>query len=271
MKKLLSIIFVFLFLFSACKKQSSIEETTTKSYPETSTNKTLGDLTTRYSDITETITNSTQSTTQKKHTVDNTNNNSDSYEENVQNSSPVYIFIGLDELKEVKNAYDSMTADDFQEYMENEHTDTYMTGMWDYENSTALLDEMCSTYVPVLDNNPNNLSEFAFYWKSNCIDQLIIFDGDERVSVIANTAKNPRTKELNLGEEAIYISQKNIEKDGFTARLHEVENADYPFFAEIIIDGTYIILRSGGIDTMEEFEKCFNRLTFVQIDDLLNE
>ncbi len=271
MKKLLSIIFVFLFLFSACKKQSSIEETTTKSYPESSANKTLGDLTTRYSDITETITNSTQSATKNNDIVNITDNNSNSSEENVQNSGPMYIFIGLDELREVKKAYDSMAADDFQMYMENEHIDTYMTGMWDYESSTALLNEMCSTYVPVLDNNPDNLSEFAFYWKSNCIDQLIIFDGDERVSVIANTAKNPRTKELNLGEEAIYISQKNIEKDGFTARLHEVENADYPFFAEINIDGTYIILRSGGIDTMEDFEKCFNRLTFVKIDDLLNE
>ena len=271
MKKLLSIMFVFLFLFSACNKQSSLEETTTKSYPESSANKTFGDLTTGYYDITETITNSTQSTTERNQTIDITSNASNSHEENVQNSSPVYIFIGLDELREVKKAYDTMTADDFQAYMEAEHLDTYMTGMWDYENSTALLDEMCSTYVPVLDNNPNNLSEFAFYWKSHCIDQLIIFDGDERVSVIANTANNPKTKELNLGEDAIYISHKNIEKDGFTARLHKVENADYPFFAEIIIDDTYIILRSCGIDTMEDFEKCFNRLTFVKIGDLLNE
>ena len=121
MKRLLSIIFVFLFLFSACKKQSSTEETTTEFYPETSSNKTSDELTTRYSDITETITNSTQSTTEKNSALDITSNDSNSHEENVQNSSPVYIFIGLDELKEVKNAYDSMTADDFLEYMENEH------------------------------------------------------------------------------------------------------------------------------------------------------
>ena len=83
------------------------------------------------------------------------------------------IFIGFDELKEIKKAYDTMTEDDFQAYMETEHIDTYMTGMWDYESSTAILNEMCSTYVPVLDNNPSNLSELAFYWQIHQIDQLV--------------------------------------------------------------------------------------------------
>ena len=271
MKKLLSIIFVFLFLFSACKKQSATEESTTELYTESSTTKFFDDSTTRRFGTTENISSSAQATPSQNQTVNFASNASDSQEENFQNSSPVYILIGLDELKEVKEAYDSMEADEFQKYMENEHIDTFMTGMWDYESSTALLDEMCSTYVPVLDNDPNNLSDFAFYWKVNQIDQLIIFNGDERVSVITNTPKNSGTKDFNLGEEAVYISQKNIEKDGFTARLHEVENADYPFFAEIIIGDTYIILRSGGIDTMEDFERCFNRLSFVKIRDLLNE
>lgn len=268
MRKILSFLFVFLFLFSACKKQPFNEVTTSESNQETITNKFFDEITTRFSDLTEAIINTTRSADEKN---DITENKSELSDENEQHSSPVYIFIGLDELKDVKNAFDEMEADDFQTYMETEHIDTYMTGMWDYESSASLLDEMCSTYVPVLDNNPDNLSDFAFYWKNNCIDQLIIFGGDKRVSVISNTAKYSGAKELNLGEEAIYISQKNIEKDGFTARLHEVENADYNFFAEIIIGDTYIILRGMGFDTMEDFEECFNRLTFIKIDDLINQ
>ena len=273
MKKLLSIIFVFLFLFSACKKQSSIEETTTKSYPETSTNKTHSDLTTRYSDITETESNLTQATTENNQTVDITSNTSNSSEENIQNSSPMIIFIGLDELKEVKEAYDSMTADDFQEYMENEHTDTYMTGMWNYENSTALFDELCSTYVPVLDNNSDNLSEFAFYWEINQIDQLVNFNSPQRASAIINTSESTKEKNLPFTNVKVTLAE-SIVKDNYTINIYDkVEKniADIEFYAEVIFEDTYIVFRSADIETAEEFSQQLNRLTFVKIGDLLNE
>ena len=272
MKKLLSIIFVFLFLFSACKKQSSIEETTTKSYPETSTNKTHGDLTTRYSDITETVSNLTQATTENNQTVDITSNTSNSSEENIQNSSPMIIFIGLDELKEVKEAYDSMTADDFQEYMENEHTDTYMTGMWNYENSTALFDELCSTYVPVLDNNSDNLSEFAFYWEINQIDQLVYFNSPQRASAIIYTSESTKEKNLPFTNVKVTLAE-SIVKDNYTINIYDkVEKniADIEFYAEVIFEDTYIVFRSADIKTAEEFSQQLNRLTFVKIGDLLN-
>lgn len=273
MKKLLSIIFVFLFLFSACKKQSSIEETTTKSYPETSTNKTHGDLTTRYSDITETVSNLTQATTENNQTVDITSNTSNSSEENIQNSSPMIIFIGLDELKEVKEAYDSMTANDFQEYMENEHTDTYMTGMWNYENSTALFDELCSTYVPVLDNNSDNLSEFAFYWEINQIDQLVYFNSPQRASAIIYTSESTKEKNLPFTNVKVTLAE-SIVKDNYTINIYDkVEKniADIEFYAEVIFEDTYIVFRSADIETAEEFSQQLNRLTFVKIGDLLNE
>lgn len=271
MKRLLSILFVFLFLFSACKKQPLNEETTTKSNFESLTNEKIDEMTTNFSYPKENITNPTQLTNHKNDIVDITYNGSNVSEEKIQNSSPMIVFIGLNELKEVKKAYDTMSADNFQVYMENEHVDTYMTGMWDYESSTDLLDEMCSTYVPVLDNNSYNLSEIAFYWQSNSIHQLIIFDGEKRASVIVNTVENTKPKELNFEEEAICVSEKTIEKDNYTACLYEYKNTDYRFYAEISVDNTYIILRSNWVDSMEDFEECFNRLTFVKIGDLLSE
>lgn len=273
MKKLLSIIFVFLFLFSACKKQPPLEDTVTKSYPKLSINNTHGDLTTGYSDITETATNSTQSTTEKKQNVDITSDTSISREENIQNSSPMIIFIGLDELKEVKEAYDSMAADEFQEYMKNEHIDTYMTGMWDYKNSTALLDELCSTYVPVPDNNSDSLSEFAFYWEINQIDQLVYFNSPQRASAIIYTSESTKEKNLPFTNVKVTLAE-SIVKDNYTINIYDkVEKNvdDIEFYAEIILENTYIVFRSADIETAEEFSQQLNRLTFTRLGDLISE
>lgn len=273
MKKLLSIIFVFLFLFSACKKQSVTEETTTKSHPELSTNQTHGDLTTRYSDITESVSNSTQATTKKNQTIDFTNNASNSSEENFQTSSPMIIFIGLDEFKKIKEAYDTMTAIDFQEYMETEHIDAYMTGMWDYEKSTTLINELCSTYVPVLDNNSDNLSEFAFYWEINQIDQLVYFNSPQRASAIIYTSESTKEKNLPFTNVKVTLAE-SIVKDNYTINIYDkVEKnvTDIEFYAEVIFEDTYIVFRSADIETAEEFSQQLNRLAFVKIGDLLNE
>lgn len=273
MKKLLSVTFIFLFLFSACKKQSSIEETTTKSFSESLTNQTHSDFAIRYSDITESVSNPTQATTKNEQNVDFTNNASNSHGGNIQNSSPMIIFIGLDELKEVKEAYDSMTAIDFQEYMETEHIDIYMTGMWDYENSTALLNEMCSTYVPVPENNSDNLSEFAFYWEINQIDQLVYFDNSQRSSVIIYTSESNKEKTLPFTNVKVTLAESII-KDNYTINIYDkVEKnvADIEFYAEVIFEDTYIVFRSADIETVEEFSRQLNRLVFVKIGDLLNE
>lgn len=173
MKKILSLTFIFLFLFSACKNQPQSNSTTTKNNPQSSTTERNDALTTKPIDLDKTTNNSTKSETKPKPSQVITQNHEINPTENIQNSSPMIIFIGFDELKEIKKAYDTMTEDDFQAYMETEHIDTYMTGMWDYESSTAILNEMCSTYVPVLDNNPSNLSELAFYWQIHQIDQLV--------------------------------------------------------------------------------------------------
>ncbi len=272
MKKLISIIFIFLFLFSACKKQLSIEETTSKSRPELSKDNTHSDLSTSYSDITENVSNSTQATAKNNQTVEFTSNTSNFHEENIQNSSPMIVFIELDELKEIKKAYDSLTEEDFQNYMENEYVDTYMTGMWDYENSTALIDELCSTYVPVPDNNSDNLSEFAFYWEINQIDQLVYFNSPQRASAIIYTSQSTKEKNLPFTNVKVTLAE-SIVKDNYTINIYDkVEKnlADIEFYAEVIFEDTYIVFRSADIETAEEFSQQLNRLTFVKIGDLIN-
>ena len=76
---------------------------------------------------------------------------------------------------------------------------------------------------------------------------------------------------MEFGEEVEIVSLKTIETDRYIANLYETRNANYKFFGEIIIDDSYIILRSFGIEIMEEFEECFSRLEFKKIGDLMNE
>lgn len=276
MKKFLCLFLLITILFTACKNETpnhteatnnplNISQSETESLSETHTS------TISLSDLTKfdlSISNNTTATQKRGETA---SHKLDKATNNAQESAPMIIFLSLDELKEIKNAFDTMEADEFQTYMEKEHSNACMNGMWDYENSIALLDEMCSTYVPVLDGNTQNVDNISFYQESNSIHQLLIFDNDKRASVIINTSKSTKSKELQLNNEAICISEKTIEKDNYIAHLYEYENADYCFFADVLIDDTYIVLRSNWIETMENFENCFNRLIFVKIDDLLSE
>lgn len=199
------------------------------------------------------------------------NNLTESYSENNQNSAPMVVYATLTDLKEIKSAFDSMQPDEFMDYMENEKFNQYITGMWDYENSKALFDELCATTIPLLDGDEKNFSEIGFYWKNNSIHQLIFFDDVQRVSALIDTVKSTQPKELQLGDDVNFISVKPIDNDNYTAQIYEVENADYSFFADIITDDTYIVLRSHDIQTIEDFESCFARLEFVKIGDLLKE
>ena len=273
MKKILCLFLLITILFTACKNETpnhteatntplNISQNETESLSEIQTNKKpVSDLSKPDLSVSSNIT-----TSQKR--VETTNK---TVTGKTQESAPFIIFLSLDELKEIKNAFDTMEADEFQSYMEKEHPNTCMNGMWDYENSTALLNEMCSTYLPVLDGDAQKLDNISFYQESNKIHQLVVFDENKRASVIVNTVENTEPQKIILGDEASYISEKTIEKDNYIAHLYEYENADYRFFADILIDNTYIVLRSNWIDTMEDFENCFNRLTFVKIGDLLTE
>lgn len=273
MKKLLCILFIFMILFTACTKQPETNQSTVSNEHPSAVKSSITAFFAVKPNKSAAETDITQNslTTFKETNLETTAKKSTSSKEEVQESAPMILFLELSELKEIKHAFDTMEPAEFQTYMEKEHVNTCMNGMWDYESSTALLNEMCSTYVPVLDNDPDNLSEFQFYWERNDIYQLLIFSEEQRASVLIDTVNNTEPKELQFDGEAVCISEKTIERDNYTAHLYEYENADYRFFADLLIDNTYIVLRSGWIDTMEEFEECFNRLTFVKIGDLLNE
>lgn len=189
------------------------------------------------------------------------------------NSAPYIISVVLDELKDIKNAVNTMSEEDFKEYMYENHYGASVNGMNTIENAKFLMEEFEETTIPVLDGDLKNISKLLLYRDSNCIHNLIIYDSEEiqRTSVWIYTVNSTKPKVMEFGEEVEIVSIKTIETDRYTANLYETRNADYKFFGEITVDDSYIILRSFGVEEMEEFEKCFSRLEFRKIGDLLNE
>ncbi len=185
------------------------------------------------------------------------------------NGVPMIMYATFEDLKDIKNEYDTKDSDGFMSYLENEKTKQYMTGMWNYDNASVLINELCSTVVPLLDCNIDNFGEIAFYWESYSVYQLIMFDESKRVLVSIDTVNSTQPKELQLGVDAEFVTVKDVQNDCYSAKLYEVKNADYLFFADIYVEDTYIVLKTMNIETFEEFEACFARLEFVKIGDLL--
>ena len=189
------------------------------------------------------------------------------------NSAPFIIPVVLDELKDIRNILSFMQEDDFREYMYENHYGAFVNGMYTIENAKLLMKEFEETTIPVLDGDVENVSKLLLYRDSNCIHNLIIYDSEEiqRTSVLVYTVNHTEQNAMNFTEDVEFVSIKNIENDKYAAKLYETNIADCKFFAEITIDGSYIVLRSGGIEEMKEFEECFSRLEFRKIGDLLDE
>lgn len=189
------------------------------------------------------------------------------------NSGPYIISVVLDELKDIRNAVNTMQEDDFKEYMYENHYGAIVNGMNTIEKAKVLMEEFEETTIPVLDGDAKNVSKLLLYRDYHCIDQLIIYDSEEiyRTSVWIYTVDSEKSEVLEFGEEVEIVSTETIETDKYTAKLYETRNADYKFFGEITVDNSYIVLRSFGMEEMKEFEECFSRLEFIKIGDLMNE
>ena len=194
-------------------------------------------------------------------------------DKNEHGSMPRIISATIDDLNAIRNAADTMSQEEYNTYMISNYSGYYIDGMHGLESTKTILEEFEKTTIPVLDGNEKNVSKLLLYRDSHCIDQLIIYDSEEiyRTSVWIYTVDSEKSEVLEFGEEIEIVSTETIETDRYTAKLYETRNADYKFFGEITVDDSYIVLRSFGMEKMEEFEECFSRLEFIKIGDLMNE
>lgn len=272
MKKLIYLLLIVTFVFASCNSPSEPETTKSSLISETKVNVTLTqkNITKKEENTSsESTTNSVISTTKK---TDNRYNKKPT--ENIQNSSPMIAYFTLSDLKEVKQAYDTMDANDFMAYMENEKFELYIQGFGEsYENSCILIEELCNTTLPVLDGNSQNVSELAFYWQINQIDQLIFFDETKRASVIIYTPNSTETKALPFTDVGVSL-ENTFKVNGYTINIYDKvkkETSDIEFYAEVISDDIYMVFRSADILSVDDFSTELNKLEFIKINDLLEQ
>lgn len=176
----------------------------------------------------------------------------------------------LDELSSIKNAIDSAKPGEAPDFIWNIHNRLSLIDMTDYESSKRFYDEIASSSVPLIDNDINNFDEVNFYLEDHYFYQLDVFDGDKRISSKIFT---PQSNIINVGVYGKNVKKakfkKTIENDGVTADIYFVKEENI-YCADVFVGDTYIFMRSKNISTIEEFEECFLKFTFVKIGDLIN-
>lgn len=270
MKKLVCLLLAVIFIFASCGNPTEADTTEKSTVSEAEINTVSAEesvLQTTYSNVEPNNNTSTTVISATKEAISHLQ--STNRQEEVQNSSPIILYFDLSDLQEIKQAYETMNPDDFMVYMETEKTNIYMTGFEDYESSGNMLKKLSSTTIPLLDGNPDNFPEQAYYPKNDSVDSLVFFDDNRRFIVSAENAEKDSPKGLKLDSESEIISEKALETDAYSATIYEVSNDYYAYFATVEINDSYIVMRSMGIDSVEDFEECFKRLQFVKIGDLL--
>lgn len=272
MKKLVCLLLAVIFIFASCGNPTEADTTEKSTVSEAEINTVSAEesiLQTTYSNVEPNDKTSTTVISATKEAISHLQ--STNRQEEVQNSSPIILYFDLSDLQEIKQAYETMNPDDFMVYMETEKIEIYMTGFEDYESSENMLEKLSSTTIPLLDGNPDNFPEQAYYSQNDRLDSLVFFDDNKRFIVTVEDAEKDTSNELELDSESKIISEKILETEEYSATIYEVINDYYSYFATVKINGSYIVMRSMGIDSVEDFEECFNRLEYVKIGDLLEQ
>jgi len=272
MKKTIIILSVMVLLFMvACSKQIVEEPSTTSGFDtHIDSNKAETSLTEKIkSEITEFTENGTSKV---KEYLEKTSTTVQSVSQKDTEDVPPYMLtVDLNDLKQIKTAVETMDEAEFTEYMSENFASEVINGMDTIESTKQILNELEETYIAVLDGKEDNVSMLSFYLEKNEIYQLVSFDDKYRMSSSSYTAQSTRQKSLKFVENSSVADSWVAEKEGFSANLYRLENSDYPFLADVLIEDTYIVLKSKSILSFEDFKTYFARLEFVKIGDLLNE
>ncbi len=200
--------------------------------------------------------------------IDIVNTENQNYE---NNSGPQMIVASFDELKRVKEALESMDSDEFMKYLKENHRDFIMNGMYDYESTKKILEELKSTTVLLSDNGNIADIEFSFYRERNEVHVFYSLLDNKRAACYSFTPNSQTNDNRSLSLNENLVFEKNIIKNGVAVKVYSSSYADRGFHAEIKNEGTYISFWINQKQTIDEFEKDFEKLKLVKIGDLLSE
>lgn len=265
MKKIIIVFIVMFATLTMCSCKNAVQEiskeTTKNSLPVLTATRNTHNVSSN------TPTDATSSTTQST-TINTQIQSTDTQESSagLQHTPPYILTESVEDLRRIKKATQTVDESEFEDYMKNNFSTEAVNKMDSLENTKAILDELESSYAVVLDDKQNDLN-FAFYVDSHLFHQIVFFDEQRRIAANVHTPENNKPKTPNFEENSV-LETISLEEYGYDGNIYVIEGSEH-FFADIIIEESYILIRSHGIETLEDFENCFSRLSFVKIGDLI--
>ena len=261
MKKLLSIIFIFLFLFSACKKQPSIDETTTV-LPD---NERVSVEITTSENETASETNNTETTERLSKT---TEKSTASEEKDVHEVPPYILTESIEDLKQIKVAAKTMSNAEFSEFMKNNFNTETVNGMNSIETAEKYLADFEKAYVVYVDEFAED-NVMAYYIEYGDISYKVPVDD---IFVITGSYYVDSQKTFEYKEGDIVKHLKTYEIDGMIIELYEnISDEKEGLYGNVRYDGEVIPFFTNVKISVELFESVIERIGVVKIGDLLNE
>ncbi len=188
-----------------------------------------------------------------------------------QQSGPQVIFTNFSVLNEIRNTLSKVTSDEFECYMEENHENLSMNGMYDYKNTDKLVSELESASVLLFDDGFLEDNEFSFYHERNEIHISSYLSDDKRVMCYAFTPECETNNDRDLSKNENLLFETEIIKDDAVARIYSSAYENRGYHAEIRVDGTYIFMWMNQKQTLEQFKADFEKLRLVKISELLDE
>lgn len=188
---------------------------------------------------------------------------------------PSIIEITIDKLKKLKHAAETMTEEEYSEYLfENnkEFFDVDYARIIGRKGFLEFYAKIENLYIPVFNEDEVEYSSLNCYTETEVIDYMVRLKNTQRYRFDIHFSGKLRFR-YNGNEEFEFI--KKIETSKATAYVYRdlVEDrwAWKGFAVELFVDGQEMDFCVGEKQTIEEFEEAFKKIDFRKIGDLVNE
>ncbi len=272
MKKLLIIFLSFacMILFSYCSKQGNIDNTSFLT-----SGKTFSDTTSvigEHSQANKTDENSSFSQKESflSTTLEDKTESESSSKNNDEKVAPQILFLTLEDIAAIETAYNNMQEEEFKNFISDYPKHYEANGIATREEAKVILDEVKDTTVVLLDGDLGNVSEMYFYVERNEIQQSILIEDNKRlICTYLTPQKAEKSGESLLNSKDIELIGETF-ADDVLIELYKVQDSD-SHYAELTVNDTVIQCRVTNMENEDEVKKCFERVSFRKIGDLLAE
>lgn len=206
--------------------------------------------------ITEIVSSTNKTETTIKQTVNNSN------------TPPDIFVLDIQAIKEIKNASETMSEDEFAAFMEENYSDEIMNGMDSLENTKRLLSKIESAYIAVY--NSNDTGEFITIYADNMWMHQRIYLND---TLCVNFRTYTEASNAFLYEDGENFSRiKTYNLGNATVELMEgSDNGEKILCGNIIVNDKKINFYTFEFMSVSDFEEFLSELQIITIGDLLEQ